>query len=85
MGARVRIERRESLDESQRIEGDGRRAAAPGTFVPVDDAAIGCERKALRSDQRASHIAAQMLESLELAGGHEHLGRCVGCGSYVDV
>jgi hypothetical protein len=29
---------------------------------------------ALRSDRRASHKAAQMLEPLEIAGGHEHLG-----------
>ena len=40
----------------------------------ADDAGIGCERKALRSDRRASHMAAQRLEPLELVGGHEHLG-----------
>ena len=74
MGARGWHECGEPLDEGQRIEGDGRSAVAPGAFEAVDDAAVGCEREALRSDRRASHIATQMLEPLELAGGHEHLG-----------
>lgn len=40
-------------------------------FESVDDAAVRCEREALRGDRRPSHIATQMLDPLELAGGHE--------------
>jgi hypothetical protein len=43
-------------------------------FEAVADSAVGCERETLRLDGRPSHIAAQMLEPFELAGGHEHLG-----------
>ena len=62
----------EPLDESQRIEGDGGCAVAPVAFEAVDDSAVG--RETLRRDGWAGDVATEMFESLELAGGHEHLG-----------
>ncbi len=44
------------------------------SFEAVDDSTVGCEREALGRDRRTGDVAAEMLEPLELAGGHEHLG-----------
>ena len=74
MGARGWHACGEPLDEGERVKGDGGCAVAPMSFEAVDDSAVGCEREALGRDGRPSHIAAQMLELLELAGGDEHLG-----------
>jgi hypothetical protein len=42
-------------------------------FEAIDDTAVGSEREALGRDGWPSHVAAEVLESLELASGHEHL------------
>jgi len=62
------------MKESQRIEGGGGCAVAPVAFEAVDDSAVRCEHETLRRDGRAGDVATEMFESLELAGGYEHLG-----------
>jgi hypothetical protein len=64
----------EPLDEGERVERHRRRAVTPMSLEAVDDAAVRCEGEALCRDRRAGDVAAEMLEPLELAGGHEHLG-----------
>lgn len=64
----------EPLDERQRVKGHGGRAVTPVPLEAVDDSAVGCEREALGRDGRTGDVAAKVLEPLELAGGHEHLG-----------
>jgi len=55
MGAWRGNECRQPLDESQRIEGDGRRAVTPAPFEAVDDAPVGGEHETPRRDRRSSH------------------------------
>ncbi len=57
-----------------KVSGSKETAVAPVALESADDAAIGCEGEALRRDRRTGNVAAEMLETLELAGGHEHLG-----------
>ena len=74
MGAWRGNECGEPLDEGERVERHGQRAVTPMPFEPVDDAAVGGEGEALGRDGWAGDVAAEVLEPLEIAGEHEHLG-----------
>ena len=56
MSAWARHQRGKSLEESQRIERDRRRAIAPVSAQAVDHAAVGCERESFTGDGWASDI-----------------------------
>ena len=73
MLARARHQRRETLDERERVEDKVGGAVTPGTAQGVDDLALGGERKALPGNGGASHVAAQVLEALAVVRFDVHL------------
>ena len=73
MLARARYERRETFDEGERVEDKVGGAVTPGTAQGVDDLALGGEREALAGNGGAGNVAAEVLETLAVVGGHVHL------------
>ena len=50
-----------------------RGAVTPGTAQAVDDLALCGEREALGGDGGTGNVAAEVLETLAVVGGHVHL------------
>ena len=74
MAAWARDQCCQSLDEGERIEGDGGGSVSPVSSQAVDDLAVGSEREALGGQWWASDVSAQLLEPLALVGLDEDLG-----------
>jgi len=74
MSSRPGHERRESLEEYQRLEDDRAGAVAPGAPQPVDHAPVRIDREPLAGDGGAGDVPAQPLESGAVVAFERDLG-----------